>query len=235
MKLFRQGRKVEALARTPLFAGLSKKELRELARMTDDITVEAGDVLCKEGELGREFFVIMEGEAEVTRKGKRLEKRGGGDFFGEIALIEDTPRTATVKAKTPLRLFVLTSRAFRPMLDDHPAIERKVLRALAKRLVSLTRDPSVAYDIVANAAAGMSAGMFARTRQGSRRRMGGAAVGCRAGGPSNDRRAPGRGLPLPSRNGRDDRFAQPDRNYEFGCIPVRSHVRDDCIYHHGGK
>ena len=144
MKLFRQDRKVEALARTPLFEGLSKKELRALARVTDDLAVEPGEVLCKEGELGREFFVIMDGEAEITRKGKRLEERGGGDFFGEIALIEDIPRTATVTAKTPLRLFVLTSRAFRPMLDDHPAIERKVLRALAKRLVSLARDPSVA-------------------------------------------------------------------------------------------
>jgi CRP/FNR family transcriptional regulator, cyclic AMP receptor protein len=144
MKLFRQDRKIEALASTPLFAGLSKKELTELARMTEDVTVEAGEVLCREGELGREFFVIMDGDAEVTRKGKRLEKRGDGDFFGEIALIEDIPRTATVTAKTPLRLFVLTSREFRPMLDDHPAIERKVLRALAKRLLSLSRDPSLA-------------------------------------------------------------------------------------------
>src|SRR5215211_6161519 len=137
MKLFRQDRKVEALASTPLFAGLSKKELTELARMTEDVTIEPGEVLCKEGELGREFFVIMDGEAEVTRKGKRLEKRGGGDFFGEI------PLTATVTAKTPVRLFVLTSRQFRPLLDDHPAIERKVLRALAKRLLSLSRDPSL--------------------------------------------------------------------------------------------
>jgi CRP-like cAMP-binding protein len=144
VKLFRQDSKVEALARTPLFAGLSKKELRELARVTDDVSADPGEVLCKEGEVGREFFVIMDGEAEVTRKGKRLEKRGGGDFFGEIALIEDIPRTATVTAKTPLRFFVLTSRAFRPMLDDHPGIERKVLRALAKRLISMSRDPSLA-------------------------------------------------------------------------------------------
>jgi CRP/FNR family transcriptional regulator, cyclic AMP receptor protein len=144
MKLFRQDHKVEALANTPLFAGLSKKELTELARMTEDVRVEAGGVLCREGELGREFFVIMDGEAQVTRKGKRLEKRGGGDFFGEIALIEDVPRTATVTAATPLRLFALTSRDFRHMLDDHPAIERKVLRALAKRLISLSRDPSLA-------------------------------------------------------------------------------------------
>ena len=92
--------------------------------------------------------------APRDRRPPRRAPRGGnvgaksaiesGDFFGEIALIEDMPRTATVTAKTQLRLFVLTSREFRPMLDDHPAIERKVLRALAKRLLSLSGDPSLA-------------------------------------------------------------------------------------------
>ena len=144
VRLFRQDSKVEALAKAPLFEGLSKKELTQLARVTDDMQVEAGFVLCKEGQLGREFFVLMDGEVEISRRGRRVESRGGGDIFGEIALIADVPRTATVTAKTPLRFFVLTAQAFRPMLDDYPTIERKVLRAVAKRLASLSADPSLA-------------------------------------------------------------------------------------------
>lgn len=141
--MFRQDIKVEALAKAPLFEGLSKKELTQLARMTDDLEVEAGYVLCKEGQLGHEFFVVMDGEVEISRGGRRLES-GSQDFFGEIALIADVRRTATVIAKTPLRFFVITARDFRVMLDDHPTVERKVLRAVAKRLVSLSPDPSLA-------------------------------------------------------------------------------------------
>jgi CRP/FNR family cyclic AMP-dependent transcriptional regulator len=144
VRLFRQDMKVEALAKAPLFDGLSKKELTQLARLTDDMQVEAGFVLCKEGQLGHEFFVVMDGEVEIIRGGTRVDSRGDGDFFGEIALIADVPRTATVTAKTPLRFFVLASREFRQMLDDYPRIERKVLRAVAKRLVSLSADPSLA-------------------------------------------------------------------------------------------
>ena len=143
MRLFRQDIKVEALAKAPLFEGLSKKELTQLARMTDDLEVEVGYVLCKEGQLGHEFFVVMDGEVEISRGGRRLES-GSQDFFGEIALIADVRRTATVIAKTPLRFFVITARDFRVMLDDHPTVERKVLRAVAKRLVSLSPDPSLA-------------------------------------------------------------------------------------------
>jgi CRP-like cAMP-binding protein len=143
VRLFRQDMKVEALAKAPVFDGLSKKELGQLARMTDDLEVDAGYVLCQEGQLGHEFFVVMEGEVEISRGGRTLESRGG-DFFGEIALIADIRRTATVTAKTPVRFFVLAARDFRRMLDDYPTIERKVLRAVAKRLVSLSPDPSLA-------------------------------------------------------------------------------------------
>lgn len=144
MRLFRQDTKVEALSRAPLFEGLSKKELAELARMTDDLELEAGTVLCRQGKPGTTFFVVMDGDVEITRSGRRAETRSSPDFFGEIALIEDVPRTATVTATTPLRCFVLTAPEFRRMLDDYPAIERKVLRTLAKRLVALSADPSLA-------------------------------------------------------------------------------------------
>jgi CRP/FNR family cyclic AMP-dependent transcriptional regulator len=144
VRLFSQDTKVEALKRAPLFEGLSKKELTLLARVSEDMELDAGTVLCKEGELGHEFFVIVEGETEVTRKGKKLAKRSGGDFVGEIALLEEVPRTATVKAKTPLRVFVLTSRDFHHLLEESPQVERKVLRALAKRVAALAADPAVA-------------------------------------------------------------------------------------------
>jgi CRP/FNR family transcriptional regulator, cyclic AMP receptor protein len=143
MRLFAQDVKVSALARAPLFSDLSKKELTQLARMSDDMEIEAGHVLCREGEIGRECFVIVDGEVEVTRKGRPVKRTGGDDFFGEIALLEDIPRTATVKAKSPLRLFVLTSRDFRHLVESSPSVERKVMRSLARRLVELSDDPAL--------------------------------------------------------------------------------------------
>ena len=144
MKLFSQDTKVQALKRAPLFDGLSRKELTQLARVSEDLEVEKGRMLCKEGETGQEFFVIVDGKVKITRKGRRLATRGGGDFVGEIALLEDVPRTATVTAETPLRLFVLTRRDFRHLLDENPGVERKVLRALARRLAELSKDPALA-------------------------------------------------------------------------------------------
>jgi CRP/FNR family transcriptional regulator, cyclic AMP receptor protein len=144
VRLFNQDTKVDALKRVPLFEDLSRKELTELARHTDDLEVSPGKVLTKEGETGQEFFVIVEGEIEVTSKGKRVALRGGGEFVGEIALLEDTPRTATVTAKTPVRLFVLTRQDFRSLVDENRSVEQKVMRALARRVVELSGDPTVA-------------------------------------------------------------------------------------------
>lgn len=143
MPLFSRDTKVEALKQAPLFEGLSDKELTEVAMRTEDLDFPAGKVLCREGESGSEFYVIMEGEAEVTRDGQKLATHGSGGFFGEIALVEDVPRTATVTATTPVRCFVLTRGRFLHVLDDFPDVERKVLRALAKRLVSASDDPSL--------------------------------------------------------------------------------------------
>jgi CRP/FNR family transcriptional regulator, cyclic AMP receptor protein len=144
MKLFSQDTKVEALRRATLFEGLSRKQLVQLARVTEDLEVPAGEVLCKEGDIGREFFVVIDGEVEVTKNGKLLPVRGSNEFFGEIALVEQIPRTATVTAKTPLRFFVLTRRDFQQMLRDNPGVELKILRALARRLVQVSDDPTLA-------------------------------------------------------------------------------------------
>ena len=129
------------LKQSPLFEGLTKKQLAMLATLTDDLDVPAGRVLCREGQRGREFFVIIEGEAEVTRGDNHLATIGSGEFFGEIALLERVVRTATVTATTPLRFFVVSDQAFGTVLATDPSIERKLLRTLARRLMSMTGDP----------------------------------------------------------------------------------------------
>lgn len=136
MRLFSKDVKVEALGRTPLFEGLSKKELATLAAATDDLKVEAGTILCREGRMGHEFFVIVDGEADVTKGGRRLATRSGGDFVGEIALLTTKKRTATVTATTPLRCFVLTQSAFQRVLEENPSVQIKVLKALAERIAA---------------------------------------------------------------------------------------------------
>jgi CRP/FNR family cyclic AMP-dependent transcriptional regulator len=132
--LFSHDTKADALARCPFFEGLSRGELLELAKVTEDMEVEEGKVLTREGQSGSEFFVIIDGEVSVTKDGQQIRTLGPGDFFGEIALLEDTPRTATVVAKTPLRFFVLTRQSFRSMLAHQPELERKVLAALEERV-----------------------------------------------------------------------------------------------------
>jgi CRP/FNR family cyclic AMP-dependent transcriptional regulator len=143
MALFTQDTKVKSLRQAPLFEGLSKKELTELARRSEDMELDAGTVLCREGEVGQEFFVILEGEVDVKRRGKKLGTRGPGDFIGEIALLEDIERTATVTAKTPLHVFVLTRPAFQHLVNEHPAVESKVMRTLARRLAAISTDPGI--------------------------------------------------------------------------------------------
>jgi CRP/FNR family cyclic AMP-dependent transcriptional regulator len=144
MRLFSQDTKVQALKGVPLFEGLSRKELLQLERLCEDLEVQPGRVLCKEGEIGREFFVLVDGKVQVIRKGRRVATMGGGDFVGEISLVTELPRTATVTAETPVRLFVLTHREFHAVLDQNPKVERKVLRALARRLAETSRDPTLA-------------------------------------------------------------------------------------------
>jgi voltage-gated potassium channel len=139
---FRQDTKVAALKRLPLFEGLSRRQLEQISRLTDDLDVPAGTVLCKEGSRAHEFFVITGGEAAVTRRGKHLTRVSDGDFFGEIALLEPVTRTATVTAATPLRFFVVTDHAFKTLLETHREIERKVLRTLVRRLATELGDPT---------------------------------------------------------------------------------------------
>lgn len=126
--------KMEAIKQVPLFAGCSKRELAAIAKIADEVDLREGKELIREGARGSEFFVLLEGSVEA-RKGKRkLRTMGPGDSFGEIALIARTPRTATVVAKTPVRVLVVTDRSFKTLLERMPKIQVKVLQALAERL-----------------------------------------------------------------------------------------------------
>jgi CRP/FNR family cyclic AMP-dependent transcriptional regulator len=141
MPAFSRDAKADALGRCPLFGELSRRELRELAALADEVEVSAGKVLAREGGLGSEFFVIAEGRAQVERDGHTVATLGPGDFFGEVALVDPGPRLATVTAAEPLRAFVLTTRGFWELLDRNHKIAQKILRTLAKRLRALVEDP----------------------------------------------------------------------------------------------
>jgi CRP/FNR family transcriptional regulator, cyclic AMP receptor protein len=143
VRLFGSDAKIDALKRAPLFEGLSRKELEHLAQLADDLEIPAGKVLTRQGDTGREFFVLMDGEVEVVRDGEVIGTSGAGDFIGEISILEDMPRTATVTAKTPVRLFVLTAQSFRSFVEESPEVENKVLRTLARRLAAMSDDPAV--------------------------------------------------------------------------------------------
>ena len=126
--------KAKLIASVPLFAGLSKRQLAQVVSIADEVDLQRGKVLTREGERGREFFVLLEGEAEVRRKGKKLATRRGGEFFGEIALVSDRPRVATVTATTPVRALVIRDKEFRALVQRTPQIALKVLQAVAERL-----------------------------------------------------------------------------------------------------
>jgi CRP-like cAMP-binding protein len=126
--------KMDLLKGVPLFAGCSKAELQRVASLADELDLAEGATLIREGERGREFIVVVDGTVRVTRKGKKVRDLGAGDFIGEIALVSDVPRTATVTATSPVRLLVVTDRAFRALIEQTPSIATKVLQSLGERL-----------------------------------------------------------------------------------------------------
>jgi CRP-like cAMP-binding protein len=141
MQLFSHDDKATALGRAPLFQNLARGELVELAKLTEDLEVGDGKVLAREGEIGHEFFVIVDGEVVVTKDGEEIRRLGPGEWFGEIALIWESPRrTATVAAAGPVRFFVLTRQSFRSLIDHHPDIENKVLDVLEERVRTTESD-----------------------------------------------------------------------------------------------
>ncbi len=126
--------KVDALKGIPLFAGMSKRDLAMLGTIADDLDVPAGKELIVADEPGRQFFVMLEGEAVVRRKGRKVNTLGPGDFFGEIALLSDRPTTASVTMTSPGVVVVITRGNFSRLLRESPPLQLKVLTAVAERL-----------------------------------------------------------------------------------------------------
>jgi CRP-like cAMP-binding protein len=127
-------KKVELISRVPLFAKCSKRDLQKIASVADEIDLPEGRQLTREGERGREFFVLLDGGAEVRQKGRKLRTLGNGDFLGEIALVSKTPRTATVTTTAPTRALVITDQAFGSLVRNSPQIQAGIVEALAERL-----------------------------------------------------------------------------------------------------
>jgi CRP-like cAMP-binding protein len=127
----------ERLASIPLFQGLDKKHLRQISSLATQIDVKEGKELTREGEHGNEFIIVLDGEAEVRVGDDVVATRGPGDYFGEIALVANRPRTATVVAKTPMRIEVIARREFQTMLHDNPTIAAELLGVVGDRLAEL--------------------------------------------------------------------------------------------------
>jgi len=129
----------EALADVPLFSGLSRRHLKHVASLTEEQRHDEGAKLAEEGKPGDTFYVLLEGEAKVERGGRRVARLLPGDFFGEIALIDGGPRTASVVAETPLATMTITRKRFHKMLEEDPSIVVQMLEELARRLRNVNR------------------------------------------------------------------------------------------------
>ena len=131
---------VKMLAGVPLFTELSKRDLQALARSAKEVRHREGAILAREGESGIGFFLILDGTAAVTVRGRDRAKMGPGDFFGEISLLDNGPRSATVTAATPIHVMGLTQWVFKRLVESNPTIALKMLKTMAARLRASSRE-----------------------------------------------------------------------------------------------
>ncbi len=134
MPLRNRSQKIEMLQNIPMFSYLTKKQLGEVARHTTEIPLDAGEVLAREGTIGHELFIIVEGTATVSRDGRTLAQLGPGDCVGEMSLLDRKPRSADVVADGPMSVLVVGEREFKPLLESAPDVSLRLLRSLAQRL-----------------------------------------------------------------------------------------------------
>jgi CRP/FNR family transcriptional regulator, cyclic AMP receptor protein len=132
--LTRQSAKIDVLAGVPLFSGLSKKELTEIARNVTEVEYLPQEYLMHEGETGREAFVILGGTVAVRKKGRKVTELSTGAVIGEMSLITDHPRNASVRAETFVNALLMSRREFNSVMDQLPQVAVKILRTVATRL-----------------------------------------------------------------------------------------------------
>jgi CRP/FNR family transcriptional regulator, cyclic AMP receptor protein len=132
--MLRKNAKIELLKRVPLFERCSRRELDQIAALADELHLPDARDLTREGTGGWEFLVLVEGQAEVVRKGRLVNELGPGDFIGEIALVTGKPRTATVRTRGPARILVIAASGFRALMREVPSIQDKVLAAITARI-----------------------------------------------------------------------------------------------------
>lgn len=126
--------KIEHLRRVPLFSKLGGRELERLGQLADEIEVGLDRMLAEQGEIGHEFFIVLDGRVMVLDGRTPVRTLGPGEFFGEIALLESVPRTASVRAEGIVRLLVVGHREFHALMDEFPSVRSAVLDAVAERL-----------------------------------------------------------------------------------------------------
>jgi len=133
--LLRRGlQKIDLLKKVPLFSSLSQRHLKEISKHADQVQVDTGKVLAQQGKPGWEFIFIVAGEARVEKGGKVIRQLAGGDFFGEVALIDGKPRTASVTAETDMTVLIVHKTSFDHLLDTIPGLQKKILISLCDYL-----------------------------------------------------------------------------------------------------
>jgi len=126
--------KVELISSVPMFSKLGRREVEQLAMLLDEVDIPAGKVLMRQGDPGREMFIVAAGRFRIERNGATIAERGPGAALGEISLIAEGARTATVTAEEPSRVFVAGHREFHQLMDDHPTIRMQILEGLADKV-----------------------------------------------------------------------------------------------------
>ena len=138
--LKRHSDKVDVLSGVPLFSGLSKKELGEIARNVTEVEISPREYLAFEGEAGNQAMVLLAGRVSVRKKGRKVAELGTGDVVGEMSLVTNKPRNATVRADTFVAALVMDSKEFATVMDEHPQVAAKILRTVAERLADAGHD-----------------------------------------------------------------------------------------------
>jgi CRP/FNR family cyclic AMP-dependent transcriptional regulator len=126
--------KLEMLHSIPLFAACGPRDLARIAKLVDEVDVPDGHVIMRQGEPGTEMFIVVSGKASAVRDGNQINEFGPGGVFGEMSLIAEGPRTATVTADGPLRALVVAHREFHSLMEDHPKFRMRVLEGLAHKV-----------------------------------------------------------------------------------------------------